>query len=188
MKKSSIYNFQFSILFLVIFLITLLFPLASLARSYTTLDGNIVEYEGLVPCGSCLSLNDPHSMTKTTALHCGFDPADVGVLVDVAYIPCELCHLFIMISEILKFVFLFIVFPIAILLLFVGGFMFLSYAENPQRVEQGKIIITSVVIGLVITLAAWLILNLFFMTIGAADWTGLRDGWFQITCPAIEIP
>lgn len=102
--------------------------------------------------------------------------------------PCELCDLFVLLDNIVDFVLTKIIFPVAILLLIIGGFMFFFYAENPQRVEQGKSILTATIIGLVIILTAYLLVGTFLEAIGLANWTQdiYRNWWengvFTIPC------
>ena len=97
--------------------------------------------------------------------------------------PCQLCHLFVLLDSIVDFVLFKIILPLATLLLVIGGILFIFNAENPENVTKGKAILTSTVIGLIIIFAAWLIINSFVMLIGVSEWTGLREGWFQIECP-----
>jgi len=102
---------------------------------------------------------------------------------------CQLCHLFILLDNVIDFVLFKIVLPVAALLLVVGGVMFLFYAEDPKMIEKGKSILTSVVIGLVIIFAAFLIIGTFFKAVGLADWTKeiyknwWEKGFFEIKCP-----
>ncbi len=156
MKKFPIFNFrrrsrvatlqgrQFPILFLLIFLGSLLLPLVSSAQG------------GLVPCGG-----------ETQP-------------------PCQFCHLFVMLKTIIDFVLVYIVFPVATLLIIIGGIMFFLYVENPQQAEQAKHLLTATVIGLVIIFSAWLVIGLFFTAIGLSDFALSLTGpnnWFIINCP-----
>lgn len=72
--------------------------------------------------------------------------------------PCNLCHLFKGIKNIINLV-LSLVILIAPLIIIYGGFVILSSGGKPERVTLGKSIITYVVIGLVIVFGAWLIIN-----------------------------
>jgi hypothetical protein len=157
-KKLKIQNS----LFLVIVLGGILFPLLSFAGEYTTTGGQTVIYEGLVPCGKEVSVN-------------GVDQ----------FVSCQLCHLFVMLQAIIDFVLVYIVFPIATLLLVVGGVMFFAYAENPQKAEQAKALLTATIVGLLIIFSAWLVIGLFFTAIGLSDFalqfTG-PDNWFTVNC------
>lgn len=117
---------------------------------------------GVIPCG--LRQDDPDQPGDQTK-------------------QCQLCHLFVLLDNIVDFVLFKIVLPLATLLLVIGGILFIFSAENPENVTKGRAILTSVVIGLIIIFAAWLIINSFVMLIGVSEWTGLREGWFQIKCP-----
>lgn len=98
--------------------------------------------------------------------------------------PCELCHFFVLFDKIINFVWFTIVPPVAILMLAIAGVMFFVAAGDPTKLNQAKSIFTSVIMGLIIVYGAWFMINLFFLIIGVADWTGLREGWFKI--PFIE--
>jgi len=50
------------------------------------------------------------------------------------------------------------------------------------NIQHGKDILTSVVFGLIIVYASWLVVNLFFVAIGVQQWTGLGGGFFSIPC------
>ena len=100
--------------------------------------------------------------------------------------PCQLCHLFVMLDRIIDFVLIYIVFPVATLLLVIGGAMFMFSAENQNNLAKGKLIMTSVMIGLVIIFSAWLLIGLFLSAIGLSQ-AGIGlispDKWFIIDCP-----
>ena len=106
---------------------------------------------------------------------------------------CQFCDLFVMFDGILDFVLFKIVLPVAALLLVIGGIMFFSYAENPKKVDDAKRLLTSVVIGLVIIFAAWLIITTFFKFIGVSEIGPLKKlftdptKWAEIECQ-IQLP
>ena len=179
-NKMLKFNFQFLFfLFLIFFLGSLFFPLISLAGTYQA-DGHTVTYEGLVPCGKCLQIDPSAVANDLTMQHCTNNTPGSWF---IRYVPCQLCHLFVMVKDITDFVLVYIIFPIASLLLITAGAMFFIYAENPQNVEKAKTWMTSVIIGLTIIFASWIIINSFFLLIGVAGWTGLEGGWFEINCP-----
>jgi hypothetical protein len=138
-----------------------------------------VAYDGLVPCGRCSLVNvnvDDDGQYKSG----GEDKA--------LNIPCQLCHIFVMTKGILDFILLQLVPVIAVLLLTVGGVMYLTSRGNPGQITQAKNILTATVVGLVIIYASWLIVNTVFANIGLAQWTGnLKDAWFQVNC-SINLP
>jgi hypothetical protein len=121
-----------------------------------------VSYDGLVPCGKC-------------------------VLVDgnPTYIPCQLCHFIIMAEGIFDFILFRMIPVIAILLIIIGGVMYVVSAGNATSINRAKSIITSVLMGLAIILTTWLIINTVFIFIGVNEWTGLKEGWFKINCEII---
>jgi len=96
---------------------------------------------------------------------------------------CQLCHIFVMFDSIIKFVLFKLVPPLAVFMIVIGGIMFIFAAGSPGTLEKAKKVLTATVIGLVIIFGAWIIINTFFMIIGVSDWTGLKEGWFQIPCP-----
>ncbi|MEA3293002.1 MAG: TrbC/VirB2 family protein, partial [Patescibacteria group bacterium] len=93
---------------------------------------------------------------------------------------CKLIDIFKVFKNILEFVWFSIIPPIAILMLIIGGIMFITSSGNPDALKKSKALLTSIVIGLIIIYGAWLVINLFFTIIGVESWTGLKDGWFQI--------
>lgn len=99
--------------------------------------------------------------------------------------PCTLCHIFLLLDNILNFLFFTIVPPLAILMIAIGGAMFLFSSGNPKLLGQGKEVLKATLIGLFIIYGSWVLVKLFFLGIGVAEWTGLKEGWFQIDCPTL---
>ena len=96
--------------------------------------------------------------------------------------PCTLCDLFVLINNIFTYFFT-IILPVVVTgLMGWGGFTLLTAGENKTKFEEAKNIITATVIGLVIILASWIFLNMFLSSIGVAEWTGLKEGWWKIEC------
>jgi len=108
---------------------------------------------------------------------------------------CTLCHFFVMFDQIVDFIMLTLVPIVAVLMIVIAGAMFMIHqiggAEvfptgtrgGPALISQAKRLLTSVVTGLIIVYAAWIIVNTFLVIIGVAGWTGLATGWFSISCP-----
>ena len=174
-------------IFLIILLGGLLFPLISSAGTYTA-DGTTISYQGLVPCGTEVCVNGVYE--KVNGEICTGEEK---------FIRCQFCHFFVMLDETIDFVLFKLVPPIAILMLVIGGVMFMfahlggaeilpgGGAGGPKMLGQAKKLVTSVVIGLIIIFAAWIIIDLFFSLIGVAEWTGLQEGWFTINC-TVQLP
>ncbi|MDD5145456.1 MAG: pilin [Candidatus Pacebacteria bacterium] len=99
--------------------------------------------------------------------------------------PCQFCHFFVMFKRILDFI-LFRIVPLAAVLLVVsGGAMLIFGGVNPKLVAQGKSILTSVAVGLIIIYAAWIIVNTVLTIPGLMNpnFGGWRpENWFQIDC------
>lgn len=96
---------------------------------------------------------------------------------------CQLCHIFVLLHNVLDFIFFTLTPPIAILMIAIAGAYYMFAGGNPNMLGQAKSILRATAIGLLIIYGAWLFINLFFWAIGAADWTGLASGWFKIDCP-----
>lgn len=167
-------------IFLIIFVGSLfVLPLISLAATYKACPEDDIDpstgqcsvtekevtYDGLVPCGKKLKIGD--------------DPTP-------QFIPCQLCHFFIMGKRILDFV-LVLVIVIAVLIFAIGGATFIFSQGNPSSISRGTSMMISAAWGLVIIFSAWIIVNTVLTLIGVADWTGLKEGWFLIKCP-IALP
>ncbi len=104
--------------------------------------------------------------------------------------PCQLCHLFEMVKNIIDFLLLppsGLLFVIGTLLFIIAGMMYivakLFAPDNIGMLSQADKVMTSVVIGLVIVFGAWIFVNTFFTVIGVAEWTGLDEGWWTVSCP-----
>ncbi|HIH49081.1 MAG: hypothetical protein UX07_C0023G0004 [Parcubacteria group bacterium GW2011_GWA2_45_30] len=73
---------------------------------------------------------------------------------------CTICDLFKLIQNILNFAWIYITFPVAALMLAIGGFMMLvpglSGEKGAGSYSKGKKIITNALLGIVIVFMAWL--------------------------------
>lgn len=103
---------------------------------------------------------------------------------------CQLCHLFEMAKNIIDFLLLppsGLLFVIGTLLFIIAGMMYivakLFAPDSTNMLSQANKVMTSVVIGLVIVFGAWIFVNTFFAVIGVAEWTGLDQGWWTVSCP-----
>lgn len=141
---------------------------------------------GLVPCGG-----QPPCCEKERRE----DPLITGCSNDFSVCKprCQLCHLFVLFKNVIDFFLTKIVPSLAVLVIAVGGFMYLFAYINPEGtlggtggpalISKANSLFRSVVFGLIIIFAAWIIINVFFQVIGVADWTGLKEGWWKIDCP-----
>ncbi len=150
MRKFSVFNFRFSIIFIAVLLGTLLLPLVSLAT----------HGDRLVPCGN---------------------PGQP---------PCQFCHFFVLFKNVIDFLLVHIIPILAVLMIVIGGFMYvfayfgaIGGEGGPALLSRARSLFTYTIFGLIIIYASWLFVNLFFQVIGVADWTGLKEGWWKISCP-----
>ena len=93
---------------------------------------------GLVPCG--VSENNPATVIDETA-------------------PCSLCHLYVLIDNILDFIMWTIAPIVAVLAVGWAGFNIMISGEQPGLRAKGFGIIKTTVIGLAIMFAGWVLIN-----------------------------
>jgi len=148
----------------ILFLGILLFPFISFAGTYKVGGADVI-YKGLVPCGKSKPSQGESNLVT---------------------MPCQFCHIFVMLKGILDFLLVDVVIPVAVLMVVIGGVMFFLSSGNPGMVGKANSLLTSTVTGLVIIFGAYIFVNTFFLFIGVADWTGLRGGWFKIDCPIVS--
>jgi len=119
---------------------------------------------GLVPCGRMCD------DTNTDICECD---------------PCTLCHLFVLFKRIVDFLAKDVLFPLAVLMIIIGGVMFLTAAGDPGRIGNAKKILTAVVIGLVIIFLAWLIVDTIIGVLVRTDnpFGMVLRNWSDIPCP-----
>lgn len=106
-----------------------------------------VHSAGLVPCG-------------------GFD--DNGTLEPA----CDFSHLVLMAERIIDFLLYTIAMPLAAVAFAYAGFLYLTAGPNPGNVGKAKKIFLNVLWGLIIALAAWLIVNTLLVGVSVDDGTG----------------
>ncbi len=71
-----------------------------------------------------------------------------------------------------------IAFPLAVAFIIYGGIMMMINSGNPSKLKESQGIIFSAIIGIVIMLSAWVILNTFFnLLTGGLNWP-----WHTIQC------
>ena len=88
---------------------------------------------------------------------------------------CTLCHLWQLVDNILDFVTLQLVFPIAAILFVVSGVVFLTSGGSEGKVTLAKKIFTNTVIGLIIVLCSWLLIDTLISTIAGSG--GVITAW-----------
>ena len=102
--------------------------------------------------------------------------------------PCTICDIWVLTKNVVDFILGTLAVPIVIVALIIGGFMYLTSSGDPKKTEQAKKVVTSAIIGLVIALAAFLIVDTILVTLVKKE---LLPPWTTIntqSCPAILPP
>ncbi len=79
---------------------------------------------------------------------------------------CDFTYFMTLINSIINFLLFTIATPLVALIIAYVGFLFLTASGNPSKSEQAKHILSNVVIGYVVALAAWLIINTILSSLG----------------------
>jgi len=90
---------------------------------------------------------------------------------------CRPCHIFQLITNITEFLFKQIALPLAGLMFLVGGIMMISAGGSETRFKKGKEILVNTLIGLVIVLAAFAIVNTLIMFFASGT---IANGWWRV--------
>jgi len=99
--------------------------------------------------------------------------------------PCTLCDIFKMAQLIIDTIIGFLGFIAVPFLIVVGGFMILLHGASPDLVTKGKTVIKNAIIGFIIALLAWTIINMIFLALAGGD-NGVgkifNAPWNEIKC------
>lgn len=126
-----------------------------------------VHYDGLVPCGKDVWVGQDSSGLNAQKVH----------------MPCQFCHLFVMLAGIVGFLLTRLIPLLAVAMLIMAGVMYYLALGDPGKVKKANSLFKGVLLGLFLIYGAWLIIGALFSIIGVAEWTGLQAGWYQIDCP-----
>jgi|SRR3989344_6360391 len=83
---------------------------------------------------------------------------------------CTICDIWVLADKVVNFVW-FLATPILIIVLIAGGFIYLTSGGNPKKTEQAKSLLTSAIVGIIISLAAFLIIDTILKTLVRQDFT-----------------
>lgn len=150
-------NFRF---FIVIFIFSfLIFNLLFVSQTAA------VSWWPLVPCG----LNEP--------------APDEPRLADEYYQPCSRCDLFKLGKNIIDFVLVGLMPPVAAILFVWGGFLILMGGANPGLISKGRTIFWNTFIGVLIISSSWLITNTIIKSLAEESITNPNNvPWYQFEC------
>ncbi len=72
---------------------------------------------------------------------------------------CQFCDLLKLVNKIINFALYKIAIPLSVIFIVYGGFTIMTAGDSPERVKTGRSVIKAAVIGLLIALFAWMIIN-----------------------------
>jgi hypothetical protein len=137
---------------------------------------NPVCSRGIIPCGypvCCRDTNHNGVLDPEEQRYCQLPPN--------CREPCQVCHLFVLINNIVQFLLICLIPPLALLFLVIGGLYLMFGGGSPALLTKAKEIIKSVIIGLFLIYASWLLVSTFLSFIGVMEWTNLQE-WFVLPC------
>ncbi len=86
-------------------------------------------------------------------------------------------------QNLINFALYYLLFPLGIIMIIVGGVMYIMYGAQPSLQGQGKKLITNAVTGIAIVLLSWVIVNTIFNVLaGTQQPNGFPYPWYQISC------
>ncbi len=109
-------------------------------------------YDGIVPCGRCLRAEA--AVIPRSELE-GFH----GCKDYETFVPCELCHSFIMFDHIINFMLTVIIPGLAVLVIVFSGVMMIIGSANPDQVKKAKSAFIWSVAGIFLAYASWAIVT-----------------------------
>lgn len=97
--------------------------------------------------------------------------------------PCTFCDLGVLVVNLTKFMMENVVIPAAALLIVSGGILILISGPSEDRLKLGKDIITKTIVGAVIVLLAWLMVDtaIKVLTVGGRQFKGVAGPWNELT-------
>jgi hypothetical protein len=104
-----------------------------------------VSAQGIVPCG-----------TEKYPIGEIIGGRDVGGQISN---PCNICHLFEGINNIINFMLIDIAVPLAIIILLYGGFLWITAGGDSGKITDGQKAIRLALIGMLWAFAAWIIID-----------------------------
>jgi len=95
---------------------------------------------------------------------------------------CTLCDLFVLADNIIDFL-VTVSFALAGLMIAFGGILFVAGAGNPGQIQRAKGTITAALIGIIIVLVAWVVIDTILVVLaGSAQPPGFLWPWNEINC------
>jgi hypothetical protein len=95
--------------------------------------------------------------------------------------PCKWCHLFVLAKNIIDFIVYYLVFPITATMIVVGGLFIMTAGGSESRFSKGKEIATAAIVGLLIALTSWIIINT-IMGVATGYTSIVGRPWNELQC------
>lgn len=92
---------------------------------------------------------------------------------------CDTCQLFKLAQNIVTLITTEVAPVLAVIMIVVGAFFLLTAGGSEKAITKGKTIITSAIVGIMIILASWLVINLILSSLAPKATSG---PWYQINC------
>lgn len=94
---------------------------------------------------------------------------------------CSQCDILKVIQNIVQFI-LKIAGPLAILAIILGGFLYVTSGGSEERAQMAKKAITAAIIGFVIVLVAWVLVNFIIQTLTGGSQNIFEAAWYAPKC------
>ncbi len=96
--------------------------------------------------------------------------------------PCTYCDLLQLVKNVIDFL-VYLIFPIAAIMIIWGGIVVMTAGDSAERAGEGRKIITAAVVGILIALLSWLILDTIIqVTAPNFEVANLGRPWRQLKC------
>lgn len=92
---------------------------------------------------------------------------------------CTACDFYQLINNIINFITLQVVPVLAVVMIMVGAFFMITAGGSETSIKKGKDIITMAIIGSVIIMSAWLVIDIVLKNLATGD---ISKSWYDIKC------
>lgn len=111
-----------------------------------------IHYDGIVPCGRCLT--SPTTPLPQSGLE-GIHNCEENEI----YVPCDLCHLFIIFDHIISFILTTIIPGVALLVIVFSGVMMIAGSASPDKTRKAKSALFWAIAGTLLAFFSWAIVT-----------------------------
>ncbi|MGM0439015.1 MAG: pilin [Patescibacteria group bacterium] len=134
-----------------------------------------VEYDGMVPCGRCLSVESSSGdiqnffSKELDEIHrCSSEALGKGGSSPETFVPCSLCHLFMIFDRVISFVLGGLIPAIALIVIVGAGVTMIVSTGNPEKTNKAIDALKYAALGLFLAYFSWAIITLIIS--GFMDW------------------